>query len=209
MMKAFPDINKTETFDQLAIQQFLNGISDQDIAFEVIKLSPTTLAEAVDRLTWLESCKQSIRRKPGGLRKVDIDEQSGCSSDEEEENQDVRRVNGKKFVTEERLIQFARDASLREQRKLRLELQDFKNNLLKAIKDGTDLKHLFVEGRDVQQKPKDNVICYFCSEEGHISPKCPNKPKYNNTKAGEESSDEKKTLNSKGLSLLAKPQPSA
>ncbi|KAH3888310.1 hypothetical protein DPMN_012342 [Dreissena polymorpha] len=57
MQKAFPDIDGTETFMQLYIQHFLNGIPDQDLAYEVMKLSPKTLFEAVDSLTSLESCK--------------------------------------------------------------------------------------------------------------------------------------------------------
>ena len=59
MTKAYPDIEGTETFTQLAIQHFLNGIPDQDLSFEVVKLSPRSLAEATDLLIWLESCKQS------------------------------------------------------------------------------------------------------------------------------------------------------
>lgn len=46
MLKAYPDINGIYTFDQLAIQQILNGINDQEFSLEVIKLSLTTLCRS-------------------------------------------------------------------------------------------------------------------------------------------------------------------
>lgn len=205
MIKAYPDIEKTETFEQLSIQHFLSGYPDQELSFEVMKLSPTTLAEAVDRLTWLDSCKQQIKKKPG-VRQVTF----GDCMDTDDEETEVRRINGKKFVTEERLFQFQRDLNDRTNRKLDSKISEIKDAIITELK-GCLLKcDSVAENRQVENfEDKNNKsICYNCGGEGHYARNCTRKKKDN--QRGE--SDAKftkdlETLNYRGLSLPAKSQP--
>jgi len=212
MTKAYPDIEGTETFTQLAIQHFLNGIPDQDLSFEVMKLSPRSLAETTDRLIWLESCKQSThyRRKTNGIRCVNYDADTEddeedyqtyqnyntnySDTDDDYEEQNLRRINGKHFVTEDRLIQLHRNTREREFRKLKEEVI----SILKAWKAGEEVT-LEPEKKEDHDKKQRVLVCYSCQEEGHISPRCPRNPKIQS----------QKNLNFNGLSLMAKPQPKA
>jgi len=209
MTKAYPDIEGTETYTQLAIQHFLNGIPDQDLSFEVMKLSPRSLAEATDHLVWLESCKQSThhRRKTHDIRCVNYDADTEddeeayqpyntnyIDTDESYEEPDLRRINGKRFVTEDRLIELHRNTREREFRKLKEEVI----SILKAWKAGEEVT-LEPEKKEDHDKKQRVPVCYSCQEEGHISPRCPRNPKI----------QPKKDLNFNGLSLKAKPQPKA
>ena len=211
MTKAYPDIEGTETFTQLAIQHFLNGIQDQDLSFEVMKLSPRSLAEATDRLIWLESCKQSTyhRRKTHDIRCVNYD---ADTEDDEEDYQtyqtyntnysdtddnyaepDLRRINSKRFVTKDRLKELHRNTREQGFRKLKEEVI----SILKAWKAGVEVT-LQPEKEDHDRKQRVPVPDNF-KEEGHISPRCPKNSK----------NQPKKDLNFNGLSLMAKPQPKA
>ena len=104
--KAFPGINDT-LFNELCVEHLLNGIPDQGVAYDVITKRPKTIDEAINLLTWHESCKQ-------GLYKRDTDTQYQDDSyadydDKATQNVDVRRINHKRFVAEERLQQFGRE----------------------------------------------------------------------------------------------------
>ena len=106
---------------------------------------------------------------------------------------EVRRINGKRFVTEERLIQFGRE---------------LKTSIEKLLKDEkTDQK-----GQRNQPKEKDelmpkrpnykNFVCFYCNEPGHIASKCPVR-KAKEALANKASTDKKQSENGEGLSQLA------
>ena len=107
MTKAYPDIGMSETFNQLTIHHLLQGLPDQSIAYEVLIRKPRTLSEAVDMITWHECCKETTRKK-SGIRQLSTfdDSDKTAVSREDLYTLELRRVNGKRFVTEERLIQF-------------------------------------------------------------------------------------------------------
>ena len=62
-------------------------------------------------IAWHECCKESTRKKTNARQITTFEEDQtvypvlNCASLDSE----IRRINGKKFVTEERLIQFGRD----------------------------------------------------------------------------------------------------
>ena len=111
MAKGYPDIGCTETFTQMTIHHFLQGLPDQTIAYEVLIRKPRSLTEAIDLIAWHECCKESTRKKTNARQITTFEEEQtvysvlNCASLDSE----IRRINGKKFVTEERLIQFGRD----------------------------------------------------------------------------------------------------
>ena len=58
MIKAYPDICTSETFNQLTIHHLLQGLPDRSIAYDVLIRKPRTLSEAVDMITWHVCCKE-------------------------------------------------------------------------------------------------------------------------------------------------------
>jgi len=103
MSRAYPDIKMTNTFQQLSIEHFLNGLPEQEISYEVMKLNPKTLEEAVDKFMWLESCKLITGRMTCTTRKHKRKDSSSDAS--KFEDSDIRRVKRKKYMTEEGLNQ--------------------------------------------------------------------------------------------------------
>ena len=73
----------------------------------------------------------------------------------------MRRIYGKRFVIEERLIQFGR------------ELKASIEKLLKEDKSS----HKQTEERMPKRPENRVIICYNCNEPGHISSRCPVKAK--------------------------------
>ena len=77
------------------------------MAYEILTKKPRTLSEAVDMITWHEACCQQTV-KNSGVRK--IKDYEGYRSDYDSDGsdlptKDLRIVNGKKIVTEERINQ--------------------------------------------------------------------------------------------------------
>ena len=106
MSRAYPDIKMTNTFQQLSIKHFLNGFPEQEISYEVMKLNPKTLKDAVDKFIWLEFCKLITGRMTSNTRKHKHKDFSDVSI---YEDSDIRRVKRKKYMTTERLNQLNLD----------------------------------------------------------------------------------------------------
>ena len=196
MAKAYPDIGSTETFTQMTIHHLLQGLPDQTIAYEVLIKKPRSLTDAVDMITWHECCKETTRKK-SGLRQLSsyAKEQLTCLPDINDTNEsEVRRINGKKFVTEERLIQFGRD--------LKATIEKlFRNG--KASMDDLDSKDKSEEEL-MPKRQEENIICYFCLQEGHIAPRCPLRHKNRKPATQKDSPKEKQSENVTGPSPLAR-----
>ena len=189
MNRAYPDIGPTETFNQMTIHHFLQGLPDQTIAYEVLIRKPRSLTEAVDMITWHECCKETTRKK-AGVRQVT--EEPYLAENFPETG--VRRINGKRFVTEERLIQFGRD---------------LKATMEKLLKDVNPTPEQEEVGKQDETMPKKSdgrsPICFYCNEPGHIATYCPvraadfaGKQQHRRDKARPKSSE-----NAKGLSQQA------
>ena len=82
----------------------MRGLPDTAMAYDILTKKPQTVQQAIDMISWHECCKissgkRSSRRMISGENTLD----------DTEEEVEVRRVNGKRFVTEERLQQFGRE----------------------------------------------------------------------------------------------------
>ena len=190
MARAYPDIGNTDTFTQMTIHHLLQGLNDQSIAYEVLIKRPRTLTEAVDMVTWHECCKETTRKK-AGLRQV-----TSCNTErlhqQECNDYDVRRINGKKFVTEERLIQFGRELKAAMEKIFKGESRD--ENQQEAMKERIP------NSRSPYHRP---IICFFCHKEGHILPNCPKRQKKQFENTQDESFDSTQSENMEGLSQPA------
>ena len=113
MTKAYPDIGMSETFNQLMIHHLLQGLSDQSIAYEALIRKPRTLSQAVDIITWHECCKKTTSRQSGlqQLRRPNICGETTISR-EDFRTLGVRRINGKRSVTGEHLLDFGGDLKM-------------------------------------------------------------------------------------------------
>ena len=89
MIKAYPDIQKSETFNQLAIHHFLQGLQDQNLSYEVMKLKPRTLTEATDHIIWLNSC-QKMYQKSSCIRTIKNNKNDAVSHYQQSENQLIK-----------------------------------------------------------------------------------------------------------------------
>ena len=101
--KAYPGMDQ-QLFNSISIEHMLNGIPDQSIAYDVLTKRPKTMEETINLVTWHTTCKNGLRSK-NYVRQVETEKSSDVIQDE----MDVRRVGGKRFVTEERLNQFGRE----------------------------------------------------------------------------------------------------
>ena len=113
MSKAYPDIGMSERFNQLMIHHLLQGLSDQSIAYEVLIRKPKTLSQAVDMIKWHECCKETTSRHSEiqQLRRPDISGETTISG-EDFHTLGVRRINGKRSVTGEHLLDFGGDLKM-------------------------------------------------------------------------------------------------
>ena len=106
MTRAYPGIQGTGIFEHLAIEHLLKGLPDQRMAYEILTKKPRTLSQTVDMITWHEACRQQTV-KNSGVRKIEeYDYSSEYDSDDSElYTYNLRKVNGMKIVTEERVNQ--------------------------------------------------------------------------------------------------------
>ena len=58
MSRAYPGMQGTAVFENLAIEHLLRGILDQKLAYEILTKKPRDLSEAIDMITWHEACHQ-------------------------------------------------------------------------------------------------------------------------------------------------------
>lgn len=102
----------------------------------------------------------------------------------------VRRVNGKRFVTEERLIQFGR------------ELKTSIEKLFREDKEGITNK---AEENMPRRPGGKGIICYFCHEPGHVASRCPVRiqERIQEKQQKQNSTEQKQPENGNGLSQMA------
>ena len=66
MSRAYPGMQGTAIFDNLAIEHLLRGLPDQKLAYEIFTKKPKNLSDAVDMITWHKACQQYTTKKIDG-----------------------------------------------------------------------------------------------------------------------------------------------
>lgn len=169
MSEAYPGMQGTDIYSGLAIENFLRGVPDRKLAYEVQLRKPRDLTEAVDMIMWHEACKQSSFRNTDVRFVEEMDE---TEFDSESEMAEMRRVNQR-----------------------RKSGYDKKSSDMRRIDDHPTmeekLKKLFREFEAIVGNPSPNSsqsdrtnrrpwskepTCYRCGKTGHIAPNCPENP---------------------------------
>ncbi|MCG8048563.1 MAG: hypothetical protein JAY66_23235 [Candidatus Thiodiazotropha taylori] len=167
MSRAYPGMQGTGVYENLAIEHLLRGLPDQKLAYEILTKKPRDLSDAIDMITWHEACRQ-YTTKSNGIRQVewseDEDSEQDHQSDSELPSSDVRRVNGRKMVTEERITQLWRDM----QKYLSQQMDKIVN--INGEEDTQTEKPFSSTNR--AQRREGPPVCYYCNEKGHISTNC-------------------------------------
>ena len=164
MTRAYPGIQGTGIFENLAIEHLLRGLPDQKMAYEIMTKKPRTLSETVDMITWHEACRQQTV-KSSGIRRIDHEYYSEYDSDDSDVSMNLRRVSGRKTVTEERINQLWRD--------MKMYLSQQIEKIVNPSSEDTQCAEISENER--KKTPYKDVTCYKCGEKGHISPDCPKK----------------------------------
>ncbi len=160
--RAYPGLEGTDLFEKITVEHMVGGLSDPNITYDIMSKRPQTVEQAIDMIQWHECCKSSLKRKTL-VRQVCVEYPSSSDEDDSEPEpaHEIRRVNMKRFVTEERLNQFGRDLEERLVSRLAKVMNEKPGGSSQA------------RGDDKNEKWQETAECYNCHEIGHISRKCP------------------------------------
>ena len=151
MNKAYPGLRDEQLKAELTIENLLNGLNDENVAYEVAIKRPKTVQSAVDMVTWHECCKSPMRKNPT-VRLVSHGDVHDDSEDRQGDEIAVQRVNQYKNGTNDTLGQVLQ--SLQEVLKV---LGQLNTNDGSYTCNGGHRK----------------IVCYGCNGEGHIRKNCP------------------------------------
>ncbi|CAG2243397.1 unnamed protein product [Mytilus edulis] len=99
--RSFPTIDAA-THSTLSVEYMLRGLPDQSIAIELLTKRITSMTEAIHQVTLYETYKRGNRDR--NIRQLNT--QETVDVEEREDDIEIRKVGGKRYVTEERLTQF-------------------------------------------------------------------------------------------------------
>ncbi|VDI29926.1 Hypothetical predicted protein [Mytilus galloprovincialis] len=163
--RGYPHLKEINLLNTLKVENFLKGLPDQSIAYEVKIRKPQSIDDAIEWFNWHECCKGNIFKKRAEVRQIETEEQYDHTEFIEEN--EIRKVGNTRFVTEERLDKKLEIFS----REIKTEFSAIENNLKGEIsKLSTSLN------KNQSYKRKfDETVCFSCQKKGHISKYCPNK----------------------------------
>ncbi|VDI49910.1 Hypothetical predicted protein [Mytilus galloprovincialis] len=101
--RSFPTID-VATHSTLSVEFMLRGLTDQSIVIELLTKRITSMTEAIHLVTLYETYKRGNRDR--NIRQLSTQETVGLH--EGEDDIEIRKVGGKRYVTEERLTQLDR-----------------------------------------------------------------------------------------------------
>ncbi|CAG2190595.1 unnamed protein product [Mytilus edulis] len=141
------------------------------MTYDVISKQPKSIDEALNMVMWHESCRsRSGKNRKSSIREVQFDSQ--C-----EEN-DIRRLHQKQYVTEERLNQFGRE--------LKDSIIEGMANLNKKMPSlPSTNSNNYQQSNYAKKTESNNNRCYNCNGIGHLAGNCPSKQdKWDSKKSG-------------------------
>ncbi|CAC5392057.1 RBM25 [Mytilus coruscus] len=107
----------------LKVENFLKGLPDQSIAYEVKIRKPQSIDDAIEWFNWHECCKGNIFKKRAEVRQIETEEYN--EPNELIEENEIRKVGNTRFVTEKRLDKKLEIFS----REIKIEFSAIDNNL--------------------------------------------------------------------------------
>ncbi len=156
----------------------LRGLPDQSIALDLLTKRITTMTEAIHQVVLCETYKRGSKdRHVRQIQGDDLLTPAVYMPEETCQEIEVRKVGGKRYVTEERLNQFERD---------------IKDSITSSIHETItkSVGDIIQDEMRKMSKPRPRPItngerrpkitCYSCQEEGHIKRNCPNADKVKN-----------------------------
>jgi hypothetical protein len=170
--KSFPTID-TATHGTLSVEYMLRGLPDQSISLELLTKRISSMTEAIRQIVLYETYKRGTRERHN-IRQLNTEEPPFVTGNDTEDVE-IRKVGGKRFVTEEQLAQFQRDIqdSITKSVGEAIQTEMKKSNRRSDDNGSRQNRTPFTAGRDNRQKMK-SYRCFICNSEDHYRKDCPN-----------------------------------
>ncbi|CAC5371441.1 unnamed protein product [Mytilus coruscus] len=99
--RGYPHLKEINLLNTLKVENFLMGLPDQSIAYEVKIRKPQSIDDAIEWFNWHECCEGNIFKKRAEVRQIETEEY--YEHTELIEENEIRKVGNTRLLTEERL----------------------------------------------------------------------------------------------------------